>query len=169
MVSNASKLVLHNGVDLYGLDMCIDLMSKLLEMRKDNYYLIFIVIVNSDRQRQMFEDYKKLVAETELKNRILILDEPLSFVRLITMSDIVLRTTNTDGDAISIREGLFFGKKVIASDVVKRPEGVLTFKTRDLNSLIEVVVQTSATDNRNIPPLENIDYLKLYSSILGFN
>ncbi len=168
MVSNASKLVLHNGADLYGLDMCIDLISKLFEMGKDNFYLIFIVIVNSDKQRLMLEDYKKLVAEAKLQKRILIIDEPLSFVRLITISDIILRTTNTDGDAISIREGLFFGKKVIASDVVKRPEGVLTFKTRDINSLINVVLSI-VTDNTNIPTIEQVDYIKLYSSILGFN
>lgn len=169
MVSNASKLVLHNGADLYGLDMCIDLISKLLEMGKDNYYLIFIVIINSDRQRLMLEGYKKMIAEAKLQERILILDEPLSFVRLIIKSDIVLRTTNTDGDAISIREGLFYGKKVIASDVVRRPEGVLTFKTRNINSLIEVVLSNTANDRNISSNGEVVDYLKLYSNILEFN
>ena len=169
MISNASKLVLHNGEDLYGLDMCVELISKLAEMGKNNYYLIFIVMANSERQKQMLEEYKKMVEKANLQDRILILDEPLSFVRLISMSDIVLRTTNTDGDAISIREGLFMGKTVIASDVVKRPLGVLLFKTRNINSLLEVVLSSKLKDSESLSTNQEIDYLKLYSSILLLN
>lgn len=39
---------------------------------------------------------------------------------------VYLRTTRTDGDAVSIREALDAGVPVVASDVVKRPAGVLT-------------------------------------------
>jgi hypothetical protein len=39
---------------------------------------------------------------------------------------VYLRTTRTDGDAVSVREALDAGVPVIASDVVKRPVGVLT-------------------------------------------
>lgn len=126
-------------------------------------------MANSERQRQMLEEYKKVVEKANLQDRILILDEPLSFVRLISMSDIVLRTTNTDGDAISIREGLFMGKTVIASDVVKRPSGVLLFKTRNINSLLEVVLSSKLNDSDNLSTNQEIDYLKLYSSILLLN
>ena len=126
-------------------------------------------MANSERQKQMLEEYKKMVEKANLQDRILILDEPLSFVRLISMSDIVLRTTNTDGDAISIREGLFMGKTVIASDVVKRPLGVLLFKTRNINSLLEVVLSSKLKDSESLSTNQEIDYLKLYSSILLLN
>lgn len=169
MISNASRLVLRNGEDLYGMDMCIDLISKLIEMNKSNYYLIFIAMTYSEEQRLMLENYKKRVIKEKLQDNILIVDEQLSFVRLITLSDIVLRTTNTDGDAISIREGLFYGKTVIASDVVKRPEGVLTFKTRDTNSLVDVVLSSKIKDSDNKSDTQEIDYLKLYLSILKLN
>ena len=52
-------------------------------------------------------------------------------------SDIIVRPTNTDGDSLTIREGLFLNKKVLASDVVKRPEGVILFKNRNLNDMEE--------------------------------
>ncbi len=165
MISNASRLVMRNGEDLYGMDMCIDLISKLLEMGKSNYYLVFIAMTYSDVQNQMLESYKQKVAELKIENNFLILNEQLSYVRLITMSDIVLRTTNTDGDAISIREGLYMKKTVIASDVVKRPKGVLLFKTRDINSLIDVVLSCENNNQEIDSTSQEIDYLDLYSRI----
>ncbi|MBX7055222.1 MAG: glycosyltransferase family 4 protein [Pyrinomonadaceae bacterium] len=45
-------------------------------------------------------------------------------LRLIEMTDILLRTTRFDGDAISIREALFLDTPVIASDNGMRPQGV---------------------------------------------
>ena len=56
-------------------------------------------------------------------------------MKLIECSDIVLRPTNTDGDALTVREALFLGKKVLASDIVERPEGTILFKTRDIDDL----------------------------------
>lgn len=166
MISNASRLVMRNGEDLYGMDMCIDLISKLSEMGKSNYFLIFIAMTYSESQNQMLEYYKKMVSGLKCQDRILIIDHQLSFVRLINMSDIVLRTTNTDGDAISIREGLFMRKTVIASDVVKRPEGVLMFKTRDIDSLVDVVLTCEKKKNDMDSCLQEIDYNKIYSRIL---
>lgn len=54
-------------------------------------------------------------------------------------SDIVLRPTNSDGDALTIREGLLFEKKVIASDVVSRPINTFLFKTRNIVSFVETI------------------------------
>src|SRR5690606_7512387 len=77
-----------------------------------------------------------------------------SFISLIEQADIILRPTNTDGDALTVREGLFLGKKVIASDVVKRPEGPYIFKNRDLNSLMDVIYEVKS-DINNITRISN--------------
>ncbi len=49
-----------------------------------------------------------------------------SYFELLKEIDIMLRITTTDGDSISVREALYLNKIVIASDVVDRPEGVIT-------------------------------------------
>jgi glycosyltransferase involved in cell wall biosynthesis len=54
-------------------------------------------------------------------------------------SDIMLRTTWYDGDAISVREGLHLGIPVIASDNGMRPEGTHLIPARELEALVAAV------------------------------
>lgn len=137
MCSNAWNLVMHKGEDLYGLDMCIDAMN-ILKNEITQYFLVFIVASNTEQKERMHE-YKKKLIDLRLQDRVLIWEESTSFVRLLQLCDLVLRTTNTDGDAISVREALYFNKPVLASDVVTRPENTTLFKTRDINNLIEKI------------------------------
>ena len=72
-----------------------------------------------------------------------------------------LRTTNTDGDAISIRESLYFDKPVLASDIVSRPDGVAVFKTRNINDLVRMIKEIT---NRTFVLKKDmkIDYQKMF-------
>jgi len=66
---------------------------------------------------------------------------------VIAQSDIFVRPTFSDGDAISVREAISLGTPVVASDVVRRPAGALCFKTgdaRDLVSKIESVLSVAS-------------------------
>jgi glycosyltransferase involved in cell wall biosynthesis len=54
-------------------------------------------------------------------------------------SDIMLRTTWYDGDAISVREALQLRVPVIASDNGMRPEGTHLIPARDLGALVAAV------------------------------
>lgn len=137
LCSNAWNLVFHNGVDLYGLDICIDAIA-MLNKTSHNYFLIFVLASNTGHQELLIQ-YKSKIKELGLSDNIFIYESPTSFVRLLNECDIVLRCTNTDGDAISIREALHLGKCVVASDVVERPEGTIIFKTRDVNDLVKKV------------------------------
>jgi len=58
----------------------------------------------------------------------------------IREADMLLRTTLYDGDAISIREALYLGTPVVASDNRMRPEGVHLFPARDLDCLCDTVL-----------------------------
>ncbi len=58
-----------------------------------------------------------------------------SCLAIIARSDVFVRTTFSDGDAISVREALALGTPVVASDVVSRPSGTLCFKTGDVGDL----------------------------------
>ena len=61
-----------------------------------------------------------------------------------------IRPTITDGDAISIREALYFNCEVIASDVVKRPEGTVYFKCRDIDDLYYQTSKILTSKNLNV-------------------
>lgn len=47
--------------------------------------------------------------------------------------DVFVRPTNTDGDAVSLREALYFWIPSVASDAVQRPEGTVLFNSRDID------------------------------------
>ncbi len=166
MVSNAWKLVMHQGQDLYGLDMCIQAMKDLLndDTLNKSIYLIFVIADDSDAD-DIIHKYQKDIEQNNLNRNILIWKSSLSFVNLINESDIVLRTTNTDGDAISIREALYLGKKVIASDVVARPDDVILFKTRDVNSLVETIKEAINSENGEKVVASTVNYKEIYSKI----
>lgn len=156
MCSNAWNLVMYNGEDLYGLDMCIEAMKTL----EKKFYLLFVVATNTKQQARM-AGYKEQIKANGLEENILIWEQPTSFVRLVQQCDLVLRTTNTDGDAISIREALYFGKPVLASDVVKRPDGVCLFKTRDTADLIKRIKEIEALRGQ-VQPTEKVDFRTMY-------
>lgn len=127
--ANASSLQTFNNEDLYGIDLCIETCKRL---KTANKHICFVFVVSSiENNKDQFLQYQKQIEVLNLNNNFLLINEKLSFVKLIQESDIVLRATNTDGDALTVREALFLGKPVIASDVVKRPEGVFLFNNRD--------------------------------------
>jgi glycosyltransferase involved in cell wall biosynthesis len=146
-VANAWRLDRHENEDLYGLDLCIMAAKK----NKDNTVkAAFIFIVCDDSGAIKIDQYKKMITDFELGDCFLLWEAPLSFIKLVQKSDMVLRPTNTDGDALTVREGLFLGKPVIASDVVLRPAGTKLFKTRDAGSLAQVIAEV-IQDSQNSP------------------
>lgn len=82
-----------------------------------------------------------------------------SCLAVIARSDVFVRPTFSDGDAISVREALALGTPVVASDVVPRPKGTLCFKTgdaTDLASRIESLLRgTGLPELARSEPAEN--------------
>lgn len=54
-------------------------------------------------------------------------------------SDVFIRPTLADGDAISVREALVLGVRCVASDAARRPEGVFTYRTGSAAALADAV------------------------------
>ena len=166
--ANAYQLRIYNDQDLYGLDMCIaaadDLIGKGLPVS-------FIFNVSSlEKNRDLYEKYLNDINEKNLQENFLLINEELSFVKLITESDIVLRPTNSDGDALTIREAIHFGKPVISSDVIPRPNDTILFKSRDIidfeNKIIETVGLISGSDNINHEK-HKIEYQIFYKDLIN--
>jgi hypothetical protein len=111
-----------------------------------------------------------------MQDYFLLLNQEISFVNLIAASDIVVRPTNTDGDALTIREGLFLGKTVIASDVVTRPEGTVLFTTRNnedlknkITSAINEVKLNTKNQTSNLISEDKNYYTNLFNEVMNKN
>lgn len=147
LCANASRLNMHKGQDLYGLDMCIELLKDLNNEGR-SVSLIF-VLSNESNNKVLLGKYMQEVHDAALEDKFLLVRQNISFIRLIEACDAVLRPTNTDGDALTVREALFLGKKVIASDIVERPAGTALFKTRDRTDLAKVTAHKLDELHRN--------------------
>ena len=172
---NASRLNTFNNEDLYGLDMCIELSRKLKEI---NCPALFVFVVTSlDEGKERYDAAIQLIENLSLADHFILLNKEISFVNLIAESDIILRPTNTDGDALTIREGLFLGKSVVASDVVSRPAETILFKTRNHEDLFitikKVIDENKYTKNQTtISSLINEDkkyYSNLFNELMNQN
>ena len=56
------------------------------------------------------------------------------------ISDVFMRTTNTDGNSVSVLEALSVGTPVIATDCVERPTECILVKTRNMDDLLEKTI-----------------------------
>lgn len=129
--ANAFKISFYNNQDLYGVNMCIDLCANL----QNAYPKIGLVFCLPDiGDYDYFDKMKRRITEKGIENNFLFVTQPYQLYPLLMKSDIFVRPTNTDGDAVSIREALYFKIPVVASDVVLRPEMAILFKNRDINA-----------------------------------
>ena len=160
-------LEIFKNEDLYGLDICIDAVNKL---KKEGYPVSFIFnVASTDKLKELYLNYQLKINELGLTDDFLLINEKLSFVKLIERTDIVLRPTNTDGDALTVREALFLGKPVVASDIVERPAGTTLFSTRNADDMViklKLIIKdnTKAGSERNNE--SKADYHEFYKNLI---
>ena len=133
ITANAFKISFYNNQDLYGIDLSIELMKKLVDNGHKDIGFIYVIADIGD-----YEYYKKmqnLVKEYNIENYFRFYTKHVAYPAMINMCDLFIRPTNTDGDALSVREALTLEIPAIASDVCKRPEGTILFKNRDIDDL----------------------------------
>ena len=135
--TNASYMQFSDkGDEIYGIHFLVEFFKD-----KDEYMLIV-----SDPSGQYSEYY----LDVKLQN-VSIIKQTHSFASLLSYSDIMIRATATDGDSLSVREALDLGVRVIATDCVDRPVGVLLFKYNDEQSLIESLLRQNSEEILNSP------------------
>jgi hypothetical protein len=92
-------------------------------------------------------------------------------VALLARSDVCVRPSLADGDAVSVREALSLAVPVVASDVTCRPPGTTLFLTGDSGDLAEKVLMLLRADRcsgETTPPLDFFDaILSVYRKATG--
>jgi glycosyltransferase involved in cell wall biosynthesis len=132
---------LPDGRELYGLDVVVAAFVTLASERPDLQLAVFIA--EPPRGKKASNHLEVLIRKLEeagLSDRALVLFG-LPLTPALRHGVVIVRATRNEGDALSVREALDAGVPVVASDVVDRPPGTLTFTTDDVGSLSCVLRQ----------------------------
>lgn len=158
---NASNNNFYNNEDLYGIDLCIDLVKSLKEQGKIVRFVFFLPYIT---QQDYYETLLAKIKEYDIEEAFKFVNDSIDFYHIIKKCDVFLRPTNTDGDAISIREALYYGTPVIASDVVSRPSECLLFESRSSEDLSRVALKVM----NNYSEFENIKVDDFGTDVIRF-
>nr|WP_033025523.1 glycosyltransferase [Pseudoalteromonas sp. BSi20480] len=132
VINSAWKMVPYKNNDLYGIKTSLDLLNII-----DDFKLLIVIGVY---EKGMFDDkYSAIIEKFENSQRLYILKGQYDIWPLIKAQPICLRLTPTDGDSVTIREAIYFGAPVIASDAIVRPFGCHIYEYGNINSLKECV------------------------------
>ncbi|MCP4049321.1 MAG: glycosyltransferase [bacterium] len=131
IVANAFALVFTGGVDLYGLDMCLALVSKLVTKYPDTGFIF--AIADAESNINYLNKIKNDLKEKGIRDNFYFLTGQRQLWPVFKRVDLMVRPTSEDGYAVSIEEALLFNCSVVASNASKRPEGTVLFENRDSN------------------------------------
>ena len=151
------------------MDLLIDVARRIID--ENLAYKIIFVVADSKGDNGLYQKYSRLIKDEVLDEVITLIPHPISFINLVLKSHLVIRATNTDGDALTVREAIYLDRKIIASDVTKRPEGTILFKNRDSEDLFQKIKKTldsQETKDKTQGEVKNQDtffYRKLYKDI----
>ena len=131
IVANAFQLADWNGIDLYGLDMCIELIHR-LKKKYPSVGLLF-ALANEQYRTDYYAKMRGLIADYGLQRNVYFLTDQHELWPILKDCDVMVRPTCTDGYGVSVAEALYFNRPAVASDVCKRPEGCAVFRNRDMD------------------------------------
>jgi glycosyltransferase involved in cell wall biosynthesis len=128
--------------DVYGLFALTKLAKSLID-KFPNYAIVVYIRSGVDI---VTEEFKCLLDETNnvpLKDHFLFFTSEGEFYPFLSICDIFLRPTSTDGDSNSVREALRCNIPVVASDVVPRPVGCRIYPFEKEEEFVKLVTQVA--------------------------
>ena len=146
ITANASNNNLYKGVDLYGLDLFIELCDKFKHV--DGLKFLYCLTKVTDEAN--YQKNLNKITSLGLGDRLKIIQDEVDFSSILLRADVFIRPTCYDSYGISVGEAVHLKVPTLASDVCKRTEGAVTFQSRDSNDL--------SVKFRNI--IENLDEYK---------
>lgn len=133
LVANGSGITFYHGVDIYGLDMCVELVAA-LKKNNENIGLLFALADISDQE--YYEDINRRIDELGIRDNFYFMTGQKELWPLLKKADLMVRPTCTDGYCTSVAEARAFGCAVVASDVCQRAGGSVIFANRKGEDLL---------------------------------
>jgi len=136
--------------DIYGFAQSI---RALVKVRLSHPTAGLVILTPGNSDKPYFKELQALARQSGVQNAILWETESMPDASpLWKFSDIYLRPTTTDGDAVSVREALSLGTPVVASDAAERPEGCQIFPSQNAAAFAEAINETlKNTSGKRIP------------------
>ncbi len=126
------KVALRRGEDVYGLDLMVELLARL----KPDYPNVALVVCfwhHLPEDQQYLDELMNRASDLGVADNVLFNTKTGTLLPVLAEADLFVRPTSTDGDANSIREALYLGVPVVASDASERPPGVGLFCSRNVD------------------------------------
>ncbi len=144
--------------DLYGFDLALEVLKILRS--EHGLDISIIASVNGINDKDLYTRFIATLSEYRLEKYFTLITEDLEEIwPLYLISDIFIRPSISDGSSVALMEALWFETRTIASDAVPRPEGVVLFKNRDIDDLVQKIlheIQTGITQRtERIPKIIN--------------
>mgnify|MGYP001038049607 CR=1 FL=1 len=172
ITANAFRISFYKNQDLYGIDLSIELMKRLI----NNGYkdIGFIYVIPDIGDYDYFAKMQNLVKKYNLEDNFHFHTKPVAYPAVINMCDLFIRPTNTDGYGVSIAEAISLQRPAIASDICKRPEGTILFENRNIEDLYIKTADVINNYEEHRSRIENIKYednaekiLEVYKKVLN--
>lgn len=128
VATGAFKLITKEGVDLYGIDMCIELIRFL----KPEFPSVGLFIgLASVGDEGYLNELETTIREVGISDNVFFLSGQRQLWPVFRQSALMVRPSFQDAFGISCAEALHFGCPALASDVCSRPRGTVLFRSRD--------------------------------------
>lgn len=128
ILMNAFQVRLVDDIDLYGYDMCLDLLRRVRQVHPQAGLVFALASIGNH------DHYERMCARAQdfgLSDSIYILHGQKELWPLYKLVDIFVRPTLFDNYGISVAEARYFNVPAVASDVCVRPAGTVLFAKRD--------------------------------------
>lgn len=143
-----------NGKEIYGIEMLVPIFKMY-----PNYALII-----SDPSSAYLDYFNQ--QKIGIPENIYIINFPHSYFEILDKVDVSIRNTSTDGDPLSIKESLYLGVPVIASNVVSRHSDCVTYQRDQLDSQFSDLIQILKTTSiKNAIEDGSIEIFDLYREL----
>lgn len=152
------------GLALYGFEQAVQ--AALLLQKNETKVALYVCTYNT-----FDEDYLTEVIEQAGALQVFRLFRnltPRQFSALLSQSDLYVRATDRDGDAVAIREAHGFCVPVVASDAVARPLFCSVYRHGDVHHLADRIEHALAQDRQDAAPRDEDHYpmiRQLYSGL----
>lgn len=133
IIANAYRISFYNNTDLYGLDMCVELISRISSIYMNAGLLFALADIGCC---EYFDQICKRIDEYKIANNVHFMTGQKELWPLFKRADLMVRPTCIDGYPVSIAEALYFGCPTVASDVCLRPEKTIVFKNRNSDDFV---------------------------------
>ena len=144
IMANGFQVCFFKGEDLYGLDMCVEI-TCLLKKHFNTIGFLF-ALANDTVEKEYLTTLQNKIVEYGIQENFHFLSGQKEIWPLFKRADMLIRPTNTDGDAVSIREALYFQCPVLASDASPRAEGAVVFQNRNIEDAFAKALQVLSSN-----------------------